>query len=81
MSCCVPTGLIAKFFPTVRGFLNFLQRHVTEPAKLEKMDELEEVAGGSAFRLLQDGLRTVRVLLPAVLIGGAPVPQGEKNTC
>ena len=37
--------------------------------------------GLPAFRLLQDGLRTVRVLLPGVLIGGVPVPQGEKNTC
>lgn len=49
-------------------------------------DELEEVAGRSAdglppeFRLLQDGLRTVRVLLAEGLIAGVPVPRGEKNT-
>jgi hypothetical protein len=29
VSCRVLTALIAKFFPTVRGFLNFLKRHVT----------------------------------------------------
>ena len=35
----------------------------------------------ATFRLVQDGLRTVRVLLLEGLIGGVPRSQGEKNIC
>jgi hypothetical protein len=41
-------ALIAKFSPAVCGFLHFLQRHVTEPAKLEKVGDLEKVTGYGA---------------------------------
>jgi hypothetical protein len=47
MSCRVPAAQITTS-PAVRSLLNFLQRYVTELAKPEKMDDLDEVAGCDA---------------------------------
>jgi len=40
--------LIAKFYPTVRDFLNFLQRHVAKSAEPEKVNELKEITSSAA---------------------------------